>query len=462
MTETKKKIKVKSKTRFTIEVLYQATAILAILVMINIYSHKHPVKKDLTEGNIFTLADQTKKIFSSLKEPVEAIAFFQAYHEKEGSKPIMRDLLYECEILSKGKFSYKFVDPDKKPSIAMQHNITRAKTTLFTCGKNESRIQTITEVAIVNAVVKVTRGEKKKIYLLAGHGEADFKDGSPSGFRQAGEELKTSQYELVELHLYREEKAVPSDCCVLVLASPTKNLEKNEVKMISEYIENGGKFLALVDPGIQTGLEPILEDWGINIGNNCVVDTNAVARLAGGGDVVMPVVSTYGSHAITKDFRLMTMFPYVRSVERGTGSRTAKTSSLLITTKDSWAEMSNDKAQFTPGVDKRGPISLGVAAEKSWGNGTEAKDVRIVVIGDSDFVSNRYYGRQGNGNFFQNTLNWLAKEDDLISIKARTVQNTPLQLTARDELVVLLLVLVIQPVVFLLMAFVVWLYRRSL
>jgi len=449
----------KNRTHFVIETVYQIIAVLALLVIINIYSYNHPLKKDLTEGKIFTLSQQTKQVFSNISEPVEVLSFFQAYYEKEGSKPRMRDLLEKCKILSKGNFTYRFVDPDKKPSLAIKHQIRKGYTTLFMCDGNETRIASISEEDVVNAVVKVTRGTKKIIYFLAGHGEADINDGTPSGLKQAVDELKTTQYDIKELHLYREEKKVPDDCAVLVLASPTKNLEQNEVKMISKYLDEGGSFLALIDPAVTTALEPTFEEWGINIGNNCVVDTNPVARLAGGGDVVMPVVSTYGQHPITDKFRLMTMFPYVRSVERMSGSNGAKTSSLLITTKDSWAEMSQKKAQFTPGVDKQGPICLGVASEKVMSKDTKT---RIVVIGDSDFTSNRYYNKQGNGNFFQNCINWLAMEGNLISIKAKTIKNTPLSLTAKDDFFIMMLVLVIQPLLFLFTGFAVWFYRRLL
>lgn len=452
----------KSKAKFTIETVYQALAVLAILTMINLYAVRHPVKRDLTEASIFTMAEQTKKVFSSLTEPVEAMAFFQAYHEKEGSKPKMRHLLTECAALSKGKFTFRFIDPDKKPSLAMKNTVRKARTTIFTCGENETRITDVGEESIVNAVIKVTRGEKKKIYFLAGHGEADINNADPSGFSFARDDLVQTQYELEELHLYREEKSVPEDCSVLILASPTKNLEKNEIQLITRYLEEGGKFLVLVDPGITTGLEPVLEDWGINIGNDCVVDTNPIARMAGGGDVVMPVVSTYGQHPITNSFKLMTMFPYVRSVSKQKGAKEAKVSTLLLTTKESWAEMSKDKAQFTPGVDKKGPVSLGVAVEKSYGGEADTDNTRIVVIGDSDFASNRYYAKQGNGNLFQNSVNWLAEEGDLISIKAKTVKATPLTLTKKDNDIILLLVLVIQPCLFLGTGFLIWLYRRSL
>ena len=42
---------------------------------------------------------------------------------------------------------------------------------------------------------------------------------------------------------------------------------------------------------------------------------------------------------------------------------------------------------------------------------------RVVVVGDSDFAANGFLGVQGNRNLFLNTVNWLAQQENLISIR---------------------------------------------
>ena len=62
----------------------------------------------------------------------------------------------------------------------------------------------------------------------------------------------------------------------------------------------------------------------------------------------------------------------------------------------------------------------------------EEKQGRIVVVGTSLFVRNNYIGRGGNVDLFLNMLNWLSSDEDLISIRPRDPDNTPLNLTGSD------------------------------
>lgn len=442
-------------TKFGLLALYQSVLVLGILVCINIFAVKHPTTRDTTEGGLFTLADQTVKILENLKQPVKAVAFF-----KDETKGRMRDYLDEFERVSKGNFTFEFINPDKNPSIVKRYDVTQYDTTVLECAKNETKITEVSEEALSNALIKVTRSEKKKIYLLAGHGELERASQEANGFSAAAKGLEDDQYEVADLHLYREEK-VPDDAAVVILAGPQKPLFDNEIASLRTWVAAGGSFVALVDPTVETKVEPLLEEWGITVGNDVVVDLNPVAKLLGAGEV-MPVISSYGSHPITDKFTLATVFPYSRSVRKAATTPSGVTvNELALTTPQSWAEKDLDPAkgaQFTPGVDLKGPVSLAAAASKK----VDAKEARVVVFGDSDFASNRYFGMQGNGNFLLNAVNWTAQEMDLVSIQPKTLKNTPLQITSKDASVLFYTCIVVFPVVFLAAGGAIWYVRRSL
>src|SRR5690606_8715070 len=107
---------------------------------------------------------------------------------------------------------------------------------------------------------------------------------------------------------------------------------------------------------------------------------------------------------------------------------------LLETSPQSWAE-SDVRGLFATGRpeqnvdrgDKPGPVSIAVAASapaaeppapaaESGSDGEKpAADApkpesRVVVVGDSDFASNRALGIQGNRELFLNMANWLAQQ----------------------------------------------------
>ena len=90
------------------------------------------------------------------------------------------------------------------------------------------------------------------------------------------------------------------------------------------------------------------------------------------------------------------------------------------------------------------------------------KEARIAVIGDSDFVKNRYYGLSGNGNFFLNVANWLTEESDLIAIQPKTQTPRTIQLTPSQGRLLFLVSVILLPLSVLLLGVSVWVRRRAL
>jgi len=71
---------------------------------------------------------------------------------------------------------------------------------------------------------------------------------------------------------------------------------------------------------------------------------------------------------------------------------------------------------------------------------------KIVVFGDSDFAGNSSFRVSGNGDFFLNTVNYLAEEKDLISIRPKQSLGDRIFLTAKQGRFVFLLCVVLIPV----------------
>ena len=75
------------------------------------------------------------------------------------------------------------------------------------------------------------------------------------------------------------------------------------------------------------------KEWGIDVGNNVVVDVSGIGRLIG-TDEFMPVAAPpYPTHPITDRFRLITAYRLARSVDGGQRRRPAgKTAQSFIQT----------------------------------------------------------------------------------------------------------------------------------
>ncbi|MBI3756006.1 MAG: hypothetical protein HY265_07590, partial [Deltaproteobacteria bacterium] len=145
---------------------------------------------------------------------------------------------------------------------------------------------------------------------------------------------------------------------------------------------------------------------------------------------------------------------------------------LAKTGDASWAEtnkkaLEEGKAEYNEGKDKKGPVSIAavtaveVGESEHSGHGEhnlvpagskQGKDVetkktyaKIVVFGDSDFVNNTNINLAGNKDFFLNTVNWLAEEADMISIRKKEPDATPVILTASQGRLIFWLPVIIIP-----------------
>jgi ABC-type uncharacterized transport system involved in gliding motility auxiliary subunit len=88
------------------------------------------------------------------------------------------------------------------------------------------------------------------------------------------------------------------------------------------------------------------------------------------------------------------------------------------------------------------------------------KEARVVVIGDSDFASNQYFGQQRNGDLFLNAVSWLAEDEDLISVRPRSQENRSIQMTRASSSVLFWVTIVLLPGSALVSGILVWLRRR--
>lgn len=453
---------------------------LGILIFANLLSTRHKHRFDFTSTGIFTLAPQTQKIVSNLPREVTMTAFFQS---ESPTKVDFKNLMDGYLDLS-DKIKLSFVDPDKNPSITKQYGVTTYGTVAFESGKQETKLQNPTEENVTNAILKVTRDEKKKIYFLEGHGERDPDNSEGQGYSTTKKALERDGFVVEKLLLLKTAK-VPNDADALVIAGPEKPFLPQELQALDEFLHNGGAIFLLLDPQTKTGLEDFLNRWGIGLQEDIVIDP--MSKLFG-GDYAAPVVDQYMIHDITKDFSLPTIFPVLRSV---TAKKTEgiEVKELLQTGANSWAEIdfTGKKVKFDEGVDRKGPISIAVIASKKITpeekttkgadkNGVEEKNApenkeakkesskkaNLMVVGDSDFANNTYFNFSGNGDFFLNTASWLAEEETLIAIRPKERKDSPLHLTSDWGSAIFLMGTIIFPGVVVMVGIQKWWTRRRL
>lgn len=430
-------------------------AFLGILVAVNYLASRQNKRWDLTANQVYSLSDQTVKILKDLDAPV-TFTVFDRELALDGYRKQMEAYTYQSS-----KVSAEYIDPEKNPLRARAAEITALGTVLIQYKDRTERVSSMQEQAVANALVKAITGETRKVYFTQGHGEKDHVSTERTGYSAIAQALSTDNYG-VEKVVLAQTREVPADATVLVVAGPATDFLQPEIEAVERYLAKGGKLLALIDPPAGTSsttplLDALLQSWGFALGMNIVVDASGIGQLLG-TDASVPVVANYPPHPITENFQLMTAFPLARSVVAGdaatSGGRTPEV--FAQTGAQSWAE--TDLAAITSGGgrvelnedrgDRPGPISLAAAVSAP---ATEAPappppaegaapaenkptpQSRVVVIGDSDFASNGILGVQGNRDFFQNTVNWLAQQEGLIAIRPREPEDRRITMTAEAQ-----------------------------
>jgi ABC-type uncharacterized transport system involved in gliding motility auxiliary subunit len=259
------------------------------------------------------------------------------------------------------------------------------------------------------------------------------------GYSGAVEALKHENY-AIETLVLAQKPAVPDDAAVVVVAGPKVDFFPPEIEALKTYLGKGGKLALLLDPpdrpesAALTNLVALAHEWGIDAGNNVVVDISGMGQLFGASEAV-PVAASYPSHPLTQRFRTMTAYPLARSIDAVQGGVDGHTAqSIVETSPQSWAE-SDFKAlnagtpiKMDEGQDKPGPISLAAAVSAPAAAAAPAPadnpdapkpETRVVVFGDSDFAGNSTAAISGNRDLFMNTLGWLSQQENLISIRPK-------------------------------------------
>jgi ABC-type uncharacterized transport system involved in gliding motility auxiliary subunit len=435
--------------------IVMSLAVIAILGIANYMGYRYHKRFDLTAEGLYTLSDQTKKIVGSLQKDVKVIRF------DKNEDPQLSDRMTEFKYLSK-KISYERIDAQEKPEVARQY-AARNGETLVVAGERVERPQQTDEQALVNAIVKVTRDKLKRVCFTEGHEEKSLSGTDADGFGTVESFLKNENYEPKSVNLITSGQ-VPAECDVLISAGPKKAFLPQEVAMIGKYLDEGGKAMLLIDPepdhpDSDPQLGDLLSAWNITAGTDVVLDASGAGRLIGLGPAA-PLAVNYPEHPITKDMkRAATFFPMSRSIKTGDSAKGEMFfTDLLKTSENSWAEteLKGNEAKMDEGKDTKGPISLGVAATKKTGE----KESRLVVIGDSDFASNRYIRSLGNGDLFFNTVNWLAQDEDLISIRPKSATNRSVTMTEAQQSTLRWLIVLFMPLAVIGAGAYIWWKRR--
>lgn len=444
---------------------------------------------DLTRDREFSLSDHARQVASGLSVDVAVTAFFRAGTPTR--QPFVDLARRFGEVTPRLKVEY--VDPLQEPLRASEAEITGDHgTVILKAGDRTQRLEgEVTEEEFVRALVMLQADTEHKVCWSLGHGEPDpddeMSEDALGAVRLGLEELN---YTVAKVRVAQE--GVPRDCEALLVVRPAVEWFPYEREALAAYLAEGGRALVMLDPGMVPDLADELERFGVLVGDDVVVDLNLKNQLMGVDDPSLVVLSeeNFGMHPVTRSLHAALVLPIARSVRVDPSRAGLKGRELLHTSEEAWGETDPGGADIRPDegleligrvpvmavVEIEDPAALDVKApageapsegaapdggapsperpatpDPAGGDVSRAVPAdfapkaggRLVVLGDSDFASNRFVLWGNNRDLFLNVVAWLVDEEDQIG--ERPSKGDTLEISAMGEALLCLGSLVVVP-----------------
>lgn len=432
------------RARYGYNVVAYSVVFVGLLVVVNVFAFWNNKRWDLTEQGVYSLSDKSVKVIKELKQPLKLVAIKAPSVENPDK---VEGLLKLYQYHNAGTVKTEMLDPRAKPAELQRLGMKQGNLIYLGYGEGEkqtsSRINEFTEQAITNAIIKLTRGDAKKIYYLQGHGEPGLESTDPNGMKQFVGALDDENLK-VESLLLIQKNTVPDDAAAIVLASPQKPLLQTERDAIIKYAEGGGRVVLMADAENPNNddIRALAAHFGIEVGKDVLIDEGL--QVMGGPLAVQFVAGSVGIHAVTQGLTQpeLPVFMFSTSVTaKGKTADKVVYADLVKSGARSWAEKNtsllfdseNPTASKDPD-DIPGPVTIAVAYEKTLEDanakpGEEAKfgkSSRVIVFGDSTWASNAAFNVSTNRDLALNLMNWSVGIDGGIAIGPKQMRRTDL------------------------------------
>ena len=422
--------------------------VLSVVVMSNYISQEYFLRFHISTRTRIELSPRTVGLLRSLTNQVKVTLYYDT-DDEASLYGTVADLLGEYRLVNP-RITIQTVDYIRDPGLAQKvkakYNLTAPEAknlVIFDCNRRVKTVEGnrlasyvveavtnpapeakepefrrkptafLGEMAFTAALLDVTSTKPLKACFLQGHDEHQIDSGDEvAGYLKLASILQQNCIKAEPLSLLGT-NAVPADCNLLVIAGPRNEITVAELEKIEQYLNRGGRLLALFDffsIRKETGLERLLAKWGVDVGHNVVMDPdNAIPQkrtdifVSNFGNGKHPVVNCLlgsGLHL---------------SSPRTVGQLKLRAEAADAPHVEEIA-FSGPRAAVVGELAQKAPLPLVVAVEKGALKDviTERGATRIVVVGDSFFLGNLQIESAANRDFAAAAVNWLLERTQLL------------------------------------------------
>ena len=431
-----------------------ALLFLAIIGMLAWLSTRYAVQSDWTVRGRNSLSSASRQIMGTLPGEVNITAFTandRITHDR------IDDLVNRYRRY-KSDLNLTFVNPDTAPDKVRKWGISSDGELIIEYKNRHERVGTPSEIGITNALQRLSLEKENWILFLTGHGERSLLGRKNYDLGQFGTELQRKGFHTQPINLINTPD-FPDNTSLLIIGGTRTDVLSGEVKLVKTYLDKGGNLLWLLDSSESYGMEDLLDNFGLRLLPGTVVD--ATTQVYGIKDPSFALVTEYPDHPITMDFDTLTVFPTATGIAI---NKLGGAQQILSTLPRSWTETGAIEGEIrfdANSSEHEGPINIGIALTRP-GQKPDSTNQRIVVIGDGDFLSNRYLGNGDNQKLGMNIIQWLNHDDHFINIPPKAASDRTLNFSETSIAVIGLGFLVVLPATLFTIGGYIWYRRRNL
>jgi len=374
------------------------------------------VRFDWTFEGRFELAEATHVVLDELPGPLTLTLYFDV------GDPRIRSTRLLLEEMARGRdVAVRVRSIDGHPEDEDRYAIGSSNTVVIGLGDRWERVDRPTEGALYQALSTLTRARERVLYIAVGAGEGDLERSDDEGYSGLRAALESEGYSVRPLPL-AVAGDVPPDAAGVVSIAPRRALPDAALAAIERYVGRGGRLVAFVEPGGDSGLERVLSGFGITPLAGQVIDP-ASGPIEGDAPGHNPIAAAYSQHPVTTglESNRMTFFRGARSLALRKVQPDDRLRAVVHTSGGAWVDPAPDPDASTtdwpvPPRGVRPNYHTLVAVAEIERQGAAA---RIVVFGDADLAANRYLRALYNLDLVLNAIHWATEHEAPLAIRPK-------------------------------------------
>ncbi|MGE3455201.1 MAG: Gldg family protein [Kofleriaceae bacterium] len=446
-----------------------ALALGFLMMTCNVASERN-VQRDVSYFKTSSPGDSTTNIVKSFSEPLRVMLFFPAVNEVKDQVKDYFDAL--GARAGRGKITLELADQEKDKTDASKYKVIKEGTVVLVRGTGDkekfekieldtdlekmrksakSKLRTL-DREVNAALMKVAR-DKRKAYVIAGHGEMTDPDSIPPNLKDTNPPLPTQvlkkalplmNYELKDLGSMDLAKDVPDDATMIILLAPMVPLQQVEWESIVRYLDRGGRILFALDPKSDHSMGPLGAKFGLRFNPGDLTDDKYFSpQRRNVSDRRFVMSSQVSSHASTTQLSKIAHKDPVTLIDSGALEELAlppgTTRTITVRSMDSSFLDFNNNFTLDAGTEKRQRWNIGAAVEGPKTKDADGKDkdgFRALVFADAnlfmDAIRQEFTGQRiltmVSGELFFDGIKWLGGEEsfagEVVSEEDKPIQHT--------------------------------------